>query len=273
MKLSARLLAVVALLAVFASCGAREIDAQLEHARFALDRGEWDAAIANGRAALDADPSNVEAALLLSSAYAGRSGFGVMKLTAAIADASRDRDLFDAVRDAMTETIINIDDLRSAIAVLVDEFIPNRPENIRYDDAGLQAALLMLIEVYAASPFMAQPTIDGPIDVSQITPEMKDRVQEDLIAADDRSVDAGIDASDPLVTNMRETYCTLKRASGTAEGFDLDVYRDFVHCQLAPDDGAALSAAAGDFLSPLIASCADFTDDYDACAASGDTEL
>ena len=269
MKMMLKLLLIVAI-AALASCGARQIDDQIERGQFALDSGDWDAAISYGHAALDADPANVEAALLLSSAYAGRSGFGVMKLTAAIADATRQKDIFSSVRDAMENTIHNPDDLHEAIKVLIEEFMPMQPDHIRYDDVGLQTALLMLIEAFGIPAIAAQPISGGPIDVRNITPAMQEVVERDLIAADNRELDSGISPADTLITGMRITYCVLRLASGSTDRFSLDALRDLVHCQLAPNDGAELSAANGDFLSPDIISCTDFQ--FDICAEAGDTQ-
>ena len=60
-------------LVLFFSCAAG-VQENLDKARFALDKGNYSVAKTNAEAALTADATDVEAALLLASAYAGFAG-------------------------------------------------------------------------------------------------------------------------------------------------------------------------------------------------------
>jgi hypothetical protein len=55
-------------------------EATVEEAKYALDSQDWDKSIELAMSVLDSDPSNVRAALVASSAYAGRGGFRVLDL-------------------------------------------------------------------------------------------------------------------------------------------------------------------------------------------------
>jgi len=253
---------LAALFFLFAGC-ASNVNEEIEHAKFALDSGDWDSAIFHAREALTNDPSSVQAALQLSAAYAGRSGFRVMSLLTAITDERRERDLFDAVREAIGSTISRPEDLRTAIEVLIRDLYPQpSPEHPYYLDYFFQLGVFMAMEGYGLPSIRDRPDADGPIDVRNISEEDRQIVEEDFIGADEYLVEGGIPPDNDLVENVRQTYCALVRASGIGSGFDLAALRDITLCQLSPDDGAGL--LPGDFESPNITGCGDF--DYSPCA-------
>jgi hypothetical protein len=262
---------ILALLTMIVGACATTINEELEQAHFALDSGDWDGAILHGSNALAEDPSNVEAALLLSAGYAGRGGFSVMPLIGVIADSTRNNDIFDSVRDSVEQTITDPNDLRASIIVLLRELTP-LPDSSHplFTDHQFQASVLASIEAFFLPSHAAQPTMDGSITPENITQDIKDIVQSDLLDVDDIYINGGLNPDNELVKHVRLTYCVLKDASSSASGFDLEVLQDLVLCQLSPNNGADLSSANGDFISPNIDSCSDF--DYSACEDAGPTE-
>ncbi len=264
MKSVLSLLAVL-MLVFIGSCGSA-VDHNLEAARFALDKGNWDAAIQAGTAALADEPGNVEAALLISSAYAGKGKFKLLTLASIVSDVAKRKDLFASMYDGLAPISADPAFLHSAIFALVNGLNP-QPDisNIYYLDQQFQRGLLFLIESLALSPLTAKPDPNGPIDTSRITAPIKDIVQDDLKEFDQALIDSGLSPDDPIVVNGRYTYCVLRVKSGMADGFDIDILRDMNKCQLSPNDGADLSRDNGDFSSPVINKCSDF--DVPDCAA------
>lgn len=255
----------VFVLAAFLLAGcAPALDADLESGQLALSEGDWDAALSAGQAALQDDPQDAQAALVISSAYAGRSGFKIVDLMKAISDSSKSHDLFDAIQDGILSTVTNFDDLRQAIVTLTQQTPFPLSRDRLYRDHRFQAGILMAIEALAMPSIAAQPAPDAPIDENNITPATRDLVQEDFIACDKALIDGGLSPDDQIVKDLRQTYCVLKKASTSPTGIDLPVLRDLVRCQLSSDDGAHLS---GVFESPTITSCSDF--DYTGCENAG----
>ncbi len=262
--------AITAILLLLFGC-ATSYNEDLEDARFALDNGTWDNAISHASAALEAHPDSIEAALILSAAYAGRGGFRLIPLAQVIADRVHRRDLFDVVHDEIARNFYERADIRSAILVLTEQLLPApHNEHALFTDHQFQLGMLLAIEAFA-SALAVQPALGGNIDPTTIDAAIEAIVEENLLRADDALINAGLDEEDELVRNIRQTYCVLKNHSIREEsGFDQSILQDMVHCQLAEDDGAELSADAGDFQSPHITTCADF--DYDSCDEAASTE-
>lgn len=242
---------------------------KLESARFALDGGNWGSAITSAGEVLAGDPSDVEAALLLSSGYAGRAGIRILSVSSDIADADNSDNEFDVVHDSLVDTIADLGDLRLSITSLTATLDPQPTDaHDLYADQQFQTGMLEAIEAFGLSSIHAQPTADGPIAVTDITSEDKDNIQNDLINADDHLIASGMEETDDLVKNIRKNYCVLKNASTAASGFDLAVIRDLNLCQLSTEDERNGFTAAN-FQSPTITSCDDF--DFDACENAGDS--
>ena len=247
-------------------------DAGVEQARLALDKGEWDKAIEDAGDALANDPSSVEAALMLSSAYAGRAGVQLTRIAAAIADRSREHDLFDLVQDEyhrFRSGEIDGADLDLAIGALRDRLQPQpASSNPLYRDRFFQHGLLLVVKIFLHPAILAQAAEDAAIEARVLDEETEESVEQSLLAADDAFLESGLAEDDPMVQHVRQTWCVLRAAWADSDGFDVRALRDILRCQLSPDDGAGLVAA--DFESPSITSCSDFT--YDACATAGSTE-
>lgn len=263
-----RSLAVLFFCLLFTAC-ATSLNEELELSKFALDHGDWEAAIAHGKNALADDPSSALAGIYLADGYTGRAGISITKISAVIADAATKEDLFDAIHDGLVLTIKDMEDLSRAIDTLENGVTPGPATSDRFFiDFYFQLAMLSAIEAYGKPALLSQPEIDGPVDVKNITEDVRETVSDDLLVADNYLEETGIDPSNELFRHIRQTYCVLKNASSSASGFDLPALRDMVLCQLSPDDGAALLPSA--FESPKIASCSDL--DYGACENTGPTE-
>lgn len=254
---------------LFLMACATSMNEELELAKFALDRGDWEAAIEHGKNALTEDPSSALAGIYLADGYTGRAGISITKVSAIIADTATKEDLFDAIHDGLVITIKDMDDLGRAIDTLEHGVTPNPPTSDRlFIDFYFQLAMLSAIEACGKPALLSQPEIDGPIDVSNITEDVREIVSDDLAVADDYLDQTGVDPSNELFRHIRQTYCVLKNASSSASGFDLPALRDMVLCQLSPNNGADLPPSS--FGSPKITSCSDL--DYGACENAGPTE-
>lgn len=245
-------------------------ETNIESAKFALDSGDWSSAIEKATAVLQEDPGNVQAALLLSSAYAGRAGIKVMTLAEIASDAVKRKELFSAMHAKLSEEQVNTDDLHLSIRSLT-VFLSPQPSEIDqfYIDQKFESGLLLTIEAFGLASLKAQPTADGPIDTSKITEDDRVITQEDLHECDNFLIDSGLTENDDLVKNVRYLYCILHENSGGVSGFTRDILRDYTLCQLTPNN-ETLSSANGDFTSSVITKCTDF--DITACENAGPTE-
>ena len=253
---------------------ATTVEEDIERAQFALDRGDWDTAIHYANLALEADLSNVQAALALSSGYAGKSGFKLHEILVKVADFASRRSVFKIVHDALTDEsgeAVDLDLLRIAIEVLTEWLNPQpNYKHPHFIDFTVKVAILLAAESYAVPPLLAQPTLDGPIDTTNITEAAKSIVQSNFIDVDNHFINSDLPEDDGIIKQVRSTYCVLQSTSNTTDGFDLAALQDLVLCQLS-DDPDSLTSENGDFQSPLINSCNDFT--YDICTGVNPTEL
>lgn len=239
--------------------------ADIEAARFALDSGDYSTAITKAQAALTADTTDVDAAMVLSSAYAGQAGASLLAIVSDISNTGNTDNEFEAIHDAFIASIPveNLDELRSAIATLTTTLTeePTTTHEL-YADFNFQLGVLEIIEAFAAPSITAQPAAGGAIDATDIT--SKDDYQTDFIDADDRLIAAGMEASDDLIDIIRKNYCVLHDLSA-GDGFDLDVLQDLVNCQLSENADTVTTTAIG------VANCAAFATEFDDCANPGAT--
>ena len=239
------------------SCGADKSQQHVEDAKFALDQRNWSSTISHAEAALDYDPSNVQAVLLLSAGYLGRTGFVVMEFGSVLADRAKKYDIFGAIHELMNKDTFNRADLNASLSVLKNNVTPlPGASHPLYFDYMFQRGMINFLTVYADTSYVAQESDDEDIDPTDITEAMADIAEEYLSDAEDELIAAGLGETDDLVMNLRETYCVLDTLSTADDDFDLSILQDMVHCQLAPDDGADLSD--DDFISDDIDSCSDF---------------
>lgn len=259
-----RIFPTAIVVAALLACGcASSLNANTEKARFALDNADWDAAIAYANDALSSDPGDIDAALLLSSAYSGKAGLTVLSVASDLSGADAGSNLFETIHTNFVASVSSLDALRSSIESLTLTTMPDA-ENPYYTDLYFQRGLLDMIEGFVMPTLRAQPTIDGTITPADITAADATNVMEDFINADNDLINSGMDATDELVVNIRKYYCVLENASA-GSGFTRADLQDMVYCQLAADP--TVVPAAG-FQS--VANCAAFN--FAACAAAGNTD-
>ena len=265
-----RILLILSIVTVVSSANSSQIS--IEEAQYAIDRHDWDQAISLARSVLESDPSNIKAALVLAGAYAGKGGFRVVDLAEVIADDIHRGKVMGALHRAMLMIgEVDMSQIRNAIYYLIERVSPLPAfGHLHFLDYQFDVGLLLVIEGHVLPTIIAQPLLDGPIDVNQITQEIADMVQADLVDFDNYLVNAGFTEDDDLMVNARQTYCALEHASGRTDGFDLEVLRDLTLCQLSPNNGADLEPS--DFQSGKVTACTDF--DYDDCSRvdTSDTE-
>ncbi|MBI4126588.1 MAG: hypothetical protein HY465_03760 [Deltaproteobacteria bacterium] len=263
---------VVVITAILAAC-APSGDADIEAARFALDSGDYSTAITKATAALTADTTDVDAAMVLSSAYAGRAGVRLLSVTADISDTGNTENEFEAIHDALIANVAvdELPDLRAAITTLTTTLTaePAATDDL-YEDFNFQLGSLQAIEIFAAPSITAQPSDDESdidstrIDETSDTETDKVEILADFIDVDNRLIAAGMTADDDLVDILRKNYCVLHDLSA-GDGIDLGVLRDQIECQLAANADTVTTTAA------LVANCAAFATEFDECASPGAT--
>lgn len=273
-----RIAIVVFFIMALAACASTNNET-LEKARYALDNGDWDSGVTNADSILNADPANVEAAILLSSAYAGRGGIRILAISADIADAGNSDEEFKVAHDALlthiheslVATTANLDDLRNSIVALSTTLDPQpSADNDLYKDQQYQLGILRVIEAFGLSSVSAQPVIDGTITATTITSDQNTLTVEDFVYSDDNLINSGMSEDDDLVKNVRKNYCVLRNASSGGSGFDLTALQDLNLCQLTPDaDREAIDPS--NFQSSSITECGDF--DFDVCENAPNTEF
>jgi hypothetical protein len=261
-----RFLIVLLLYPVICLGCASSAQEDLEIARFALDSGDWDTAIEHASAVLSEDSSDVDASLLLASAYAGKSGIEVVDVFSRLADYAHRKSMYRNVHDALTahgQKTYNPIYIRRGILALTEVLRPLPGENNElFMDHLFKTSLLYMVEAFATPSMVSQPTRHGEIDTSKITDEIKDDVENDFLRADEMFLKYGFKESDDPVKQIRYTRCQLQEASGTTGGFEKPALQDMVLCQLS-DDPDSLSKDNGDLKSPNITVCKDF--EFEEC--------
>lgn len=239
---------VLAVLIVSTIGCASSLNKYTEECLFNLDVQQYAAAVNNCLKAVAANANDEEAAMYLSSAYAGRGGVDILSLEKDLAEESKEETAFKDIHDALVSGIgvDGLPDLRLSISTLTGF----GPTPVDTENFYGQLGLLESIEAFALPSLTAQPEAGGAIDVNLITPDIKDSTQTDFIDSDDYLVDqAGWSSDHQLVKALRKNYCVLKNITG-GPGFTLAVLRDQVLCQLS-DDRTSLTAA--DFQSGITA--------------------
>lgn len=264
------MLVAVALL-ITTGCASSENE-KLEGARFALDSGDFSSAITKASEVLSADTTNIEAALLLSAAYAGRGGIKILTVTADIMDATGNDSDFSASHTALLRNInatTGLSDLRAAIETL-DTTLTEQPADTHalFSDHQFQLGMLETIEAFGLPSITAKASGEERPTTSRIddTGEAS-TANTDFIRADDHLINGGFAADDTLVVKLRQNYCALENAAGGA--FSAAALRDQILCQLTPsNEQDALTSDEGNFETGL-ANCSGF--DFDTCDTSAST--
>lgn len=245
-------------------CGSA-VNKNLDDARKALNDGNWATAITKATAAVAADPTNLEAYLLLSSGYSGQAGVDLLELTEQLTNTATSSDAFDLVHDSLFTTMTStgcvigtcLSDLNTAITTLTTTFTGNVATYDSYlqEQYYFQLGLLQYIQAMGLPTLTAQPSTSGTITPGNITAANTTTVQADFIAAYANITNAstGITSSNALATTLALNYWVLKNASvgvGVATGISQGVLQDQALCQLSPDPSTAVTST--------VATCATF---------------
>lgn len=266
-----------------AACGST-VDKDLDDANKALNDGDYATAIAKATAVTAADPSNLNAFLLLCSAYSGQAGVDLLELTRLLTDTGTSDHAFNLVHDTLLTTmtangcattttpVINacLDSLNSAITTLSTSFTGTIGNYDTYlqKQYYFQLGILQYVQALGLSTLTAQPVAAGAITPTDITAAMNTTTQTDFIDgyANLTNTISGILATNALATTLGTNYCVLKAESviaGTATGLNLGVLRDQSLCQLSltPDTE----------VTTTVANCAAFAAQYASAACSPGT--
>lgn len=231
------------------ACASTELGG-LEKAKFELDKENYSAAISAATSSLSEDPTNVEAARLLASAYLGRSGIDYFNLAEGITDLQNNNDDSNLVQIAgVLPTTADMDDLRSAIETLETlsgiDSATITDENLK--DAAFDLGIMMVIEHFAIGVYSSD--YNTSFDVTGISDTDKSNVQTDLLNFDNRLIASGLASDEDFVSEIRQTFCILKDISGES-GFTTSEYQAYVGCQLSDDpssfDTASIDANIAD---------------------------
>lgn len=230
-----------------AACGSAENKA-LDDAQKALSGGDYAAAITSATAATTADSTNLEAFLLLCSAYSGRAGVDLLEITKDLTDTSVEGQAFDSVHDTLFTTMTSsgcaigtcLGDLSTAITTLTGftGTVGNYSTYLQ-NQYYFQLGILQYIQALGLPTLTAQPSTAGTITPTDITAAISTTTQNDFISGYSNLTNSstGITTSNALATTLSKNYCVLKNSSvtaGTASGVNLGVLRDMSLCQLSP---------------------------------------
>lgn len=234
-----RFMIVLLFSAVTAGCATTELS-KLEGARFALDKTNYTEAITKATAALAADPTNIEAARVLASAYLGRSGIDFLDLAEGVVDlANTNNNNFQDIAAVLPSTA-TLSDLRSAITTLESltgiDAASITDEGLA--DAAFDLAIMQIVEQFALGIYGAD--YFGTLDTSGITDAQAATAQDDMIAWDNRLIASGLSSTEDFIIEIRRSYCVLERQSAS-DGFTADEYRQMVECQLSSSPPGACS--------------------------------
>lgn len=182
------------------------IEAKIQEAQIALDRGDCQTAINGFAAAYNHDPNNVDTRIKLAAAYACRAGFNVTELIRIGADfvsSGQDADQFNLFK-AITDTAANLvsttwdADTTTAVSLLEDDSLPPTggcdPAPFAYDpDAAFNQAIIYTIRGVMAVTTL-QDLATAVILTGEITPAVAGVVGGAL-----RDADRGITCSNSIV--------------------------------------------------------------------------
>lgn len=271
------------------SCGAPSKEGGMDKARFALDScstdntGPCTTAANEALDVLTSDSTNVQAALLRSSALATTGGVDMLLLVEDLSKTTDSSQKFKTMHDTIIPTITDITALRTSIATLQSPtYTGTLAEGDDYHrDFYFQIGILQAFEAFTLPTILAQSTPASAVNVNLITSTDKDNIQADFIDADNNLITSGITDSSikgwDLVKAVRQNYCTLRNITG-GPGFTLEVLQDMVLCQLCIGitntsicAKEAASFVAADFKSPLVLTCASFN--FTLCENAGATGL
>lgn len=252
----------VGLVALTMGCGAASdtaLDEITEALGSAATAADYDPIVTKAKSAFDADLTNMELALVLSSAYAGRAGIDYLNLVEALSDVSKDTTAFKEIHGIFVKTITSagLEDLRLAITTL-SGFSGTVPTGTKrfYDQLGT----FQTVEVFSLGTLRAKPTTDSTTTIANITAADRASTQSDFIEADNNLILGGSKSDNAVVQTLRKNYCALSQRSG-GEGFTREELQDIVSCQLS-----STPASLTTFQSASITSCASF--DFTQCATT-----
>ena len=265
-------------LVLFFSCAAG-VQENLDKARFALDKGNYSVAKTNAEAALTADATDVEAALLLASAYAGLAGIELTNVAGDIMDTAGvggDNDDFEVIRAAFAsildsdEKVTNLDNaiesLRPDSSASPKLSVAPASTSDQHANYSFQLGMLQTIQAFALPSLKAQPAGTTTITLADIVATTRASTETSFLEADDNLVNANLDDND-LVTTLRQNFCVLKginSATTAGQAFSLAELQDMIACQLD---------AAGSSVAPTTTTCIAIAALFSGCSGSGDTSL
>ena len=184
------------------ACASDRAD-NLESARFALDREDYDTAIEKAIDALADDADSVEAARILSSAYFGRSGIDFLDLAGVVLD-------LDATSDDNFRTVGNalpsdgdLSDLRLAITTIeaLDGVNDAEITDEELADAVFDLSMMQMVEHYAIGVY--ESGFHTTLDVTDVTDTGSSTALDDLVAFDSRAVGSGVSADEEFLSAVR----------------------------------------------------------------------
>lgn len=228
------------------SCGSA-VDKDLDDARKALNDGNWSKAISSATAATTAEPTNLEAFLLLCAGYSGQAGVNLLELTKQLTDTTNSSTAFDFVHDTLFTTMTSqgcavgtcLSDLNNAITTLTGftGTLASSPTYLQ-EQYYFQLGILQYIQALGLPTLSAQPSASGTVTVSDVTPTITTTTQADLITGYTNITNSttGITSTNALANTMAQNYWVLRNAAvgvGVASGFSQGVLQDLVLCQLS----------------------------------------
>lgn len=233
-------------------------ETNLENARFALDRcnpsdsttdSYCEQAVNDAQAVLTADPTNVEAAILVSSGYLGWAGVDFLRFASELldvqsssnseADFQEFRTLVRNVETASTDTpnprTISLPRLRSAVSVLETTMAGL---TITIDDDLRDSALFQLGAIQTLENFVLPIKLitidltDDHIDPSEIGDTEAAVFKQNAANSDNNLQSSGTDDESTLKAT-REGDCRCRLADPRGTNYGAPCLRDLMRCELS----------------------------------------
>lgn len=241
----------------------------LDDARFLLDQckpkqetslSSCQSAVNNADSLLSEEPTNIEAALVKSSASTSLARMDFLTFSANLADLQesggddfwRFRGIIDDYEEELNENQgltgleIDLDQLGAAItaleAVLSDVTIEVDAEGVAVDEdirnAAFQMGMLRGIDSLVRPVKLAG---GGVANVVNITDEVAAFVEDNFVTADNNLVYGGVteDNFGDVFRPIRENYCrcSLQNPPGGTAGFNTTCLQDLMRCELYDGNG------------------------------------
>lgn len=219
---------MIVMLAVAAAHCADNSQSELESAEQALNAENYQEAYDRANTVLTAEPTNLEAARIASSALFGLSNLDLTTLNTALLELQDSATADFAQIATAVPSDADLDNLIASAAVFRD-FQGTLDDDAEFQEGLYEAYASFVIGIVASG----YNTGEANFDATAITADDAAAAETALLSFDDSFVASGVAEGEDIL-QPREAYCLVVGNSGNGS-FDAGVYRALVGCQLFED--------------------------------------